>query len=94
MVLNEIAAPIVPAGTSRFTLSGELVLRGRCPSSQASLAKLKSASSIHIRWRMTASFLATAIFAYAMPRRLATASPQARKVDHLLLRTRSECAAS
>ena len=94
MVLNEIAAPIVPAGTSRFTLAGELVLLGRCPSSQASLAELKSASSIHIRCRMTASFLATAIFALAMPRRLATASPQTRRADHLLPRARSVCAAS
>lgn len=54
--------------------------------------------STHIRCRITASFLATAILALAMPRRFAMASPAApqaaRSADHFLPRTRSVRAAS
>ena len=38
--------------------------------------------------------LFTLTLALAMPRCLAIFMPQARKLDHFLLRTRSECAAS
>ena len=44
----------------------------------------------HIACRITASLRATATRARAMPRRLATFIPQARKADHLLLRISSE----
>jgi len=59
-----------------------------------SFPKRNATPSTHIRWRMVASLRATATRALAMPRRLAIVMPQARKLDHFLLRTRSECAAS
>ena len=104
--LNEIALPIVPTGTtpsaradsnsSWFTLFyavAAIILEA--PAAEAfSHPNRNSAPSIHIRWRMVASLRATATRALAMPRRLATAMPQARKLDHFLLLTRSECAAS
>ncbi len=59
-----------------------------------SLPNRNAESSIHIRWRMVASLRATATLALAMPRRLAILMPHARRADHLLLQTKSECAAS
>src|SRR4051812_48299434 len=56
--------------------------------------KRNSVSSLHMRWRMTASLRATATRARAMPRVLATFIPQARRLDHLRLRTSRVCAAS
>jgi hypothetical protein len=41
---------------------------------------------MHMRWRMTASFLATAITAFLWPRDLASLIPHALSEDHLLLR--------
>ena len=60
----------------------------------ACLPQRNSDLSTHMRCRMTASFRATATRARAMPQRLAMFMPQARKADHLVLRTSSEWAAS
>src|SRR3954452_10984826 len=59
-----------------------------------SLPNWNSVSSLHIRCRITASLPATATRARAMPRALATFMPQARRLDHLRLRTSSVWAAS
>ena len=87
---------IVPTGTIRFILSGAFVVslpsyefltprRGR---RQASCRR-NSSPSHPIRWRMTASLRATATRTRAMPRAFATFMPQARRLDHLRLRTSS-----
>src|SRR4051812_31879011 len=60
----------------------------------SSLPQRNSASSAHMRCRTQASLRATATRARAMPRRLAPCTPQARRADHLRLRTSSEWAAS
>ncbi len=80
-IQGETASPIVPAGTSRFTLAGELILvvQGFRSEATSSLAKRKSVPSSHIRCGITVSFLATAIWALAMPRRSATASPPGKQ---------------
>src|SRR3546814_8388955 len=62
----------------------------RAASAPGSLPKRNSASSLHMRCRVTASLRATATRARAMPRRFAMLMPQARRLDHLRLRTRSE----
>lgn len=101
---HEIALPIVPTGTIRFTLSGSCVVFDPVVSAlrrhatamaplAGSLPQRNSALSLHMRWRMTTSLRATATRARAMPRRLATFIPHARRLDHLLLRTSSVCAA-
>src|SRR4051794_37267198 len=60
----------------------------------SSLPQRNSAPSAQTRCKTTASLRATATRARAMPRRLATCMPQARKVDHFRLRTSREWAAS
>ncbi len=59
-----------------------------------SFPKWNSMPSIHIRCRMVASSRVAATPALAAPRSLAIAMPEARGADHLLPRTRRECAAS
>src|SRR3546814_1763463 len=97
--LNEVAWPVVPTGTIRFTLSGKFFAfvpadrfqaAARAASAPGSLPKRNSASSLHMRCRVTASLRATATRARAMPRRFAMLMPQARRLDHLRLRTSSE----
>ena len=51
----------------------------------ASVLHRNGVSSIHMRWRMTASFLATAITAFLCPRVSVSFTPQALSGDHLLL---------
>ena len=90
--LNEIILPFAPTGTICFTSQANLFISSapsRFPHAAAiagSLPKWNSVLSRHIRCRMTASLRATATRARAMPRRLASFMPQARKLDHLRLR--------
>src|SRR3984893_4348201 len=58
------------------------------------LLQRKSVPSTHMRWRMTASRLATATVARRIPRRWATRTPQAFSHDHFLLWVSIDCAAS
>lgn len=98
--LNGITLPIVPADDPDFTLSGKKCSGrsfdlpfGYAANAAGSLPKRNSVASAHMRCRMTASLRATATRARAMPRRLATAMPQALRLDHFLERTSSVWAA-
>ena len=101
-ILNGIALPIVPTGTTWFAVAGKsfvapLFLGSGCGAAggaPGSLPKRNSVWSRHMRCRMTASLRATATRARAMPRRLAICMPQARRLDHLRLRTSNVWAAS
>ena len=69
-------------------------LRHAAADAAAGLPQRNSLPSVQMRCRITASLRATATRARAMPRRLATFMPYARKADHLLLRINKEWAAS
>src|SRR4029079_4119273 len=81
---NDLAPPVLWAETDLL----------QAATAASSLPQRNSVPSAHIRCRMAASLRATAMRARAMPRRLATCMPQARKVDHFRLRISSEWAAS
>jgi len=94
---KKLPGPRLSTGSSHSSFPRERdahPLRGRSqvcffPFSQVaagSVPKRNPVPSHHMRWRITASFLATATRARAMPRRLATFMPQARRADHLRLR--------
>ena len=101
--LNEIALPAVPMGTmlsagADYLMTVAFLLKPERPPATGAMGcsrpKRKPVASIHMRCNMVASLRATAIRAFAMPRRLAIFIPHARKADHFWLRIRSECAAS
>lgn len=93
--LNEVIPPIVPMGTTATRLfRRELVRVSSCRREHWRFAQRNSASSLHMRCRMTASLRATATRALAMPRRWATRIPHALSVDHFWQRVSSVCAAS
>src|SRR3954452_2387780 len=81
---NDTAPPVAGRKLDRLQAAGT------APSSP----QRNSEPSAHIRCRTQASLRATATRARAMPRRLATCMPQARRADHFRLRTSSEWAAS
>src|SRR5881392_3562911 len=81
--------PVHPVGRN---LSVCLASFQAAASKRRSWPNRNSVSSLHMRCRMTASLRATATRARAMPRALAIFMPQARRADHLRLRTRRVCA--
>ncbi len=83
--LNEIASPIVPAGTTRHPPSSggnwNVPCYAAATGAAACLPQRNSLPSAHMRCRITASLRATATRARAMPRRLAIPMPHARRIQ-------------
>jgi len=81
--LSEIASPIVPTGNDEAPPSSGGNWNSSCHAAvtdaAACLVQRNSVPSAHIRCKITASLRATATRARAMPRRLATFMPHARK---------------
>lgn len=74
----EIVSTIVPAGT---TLSAEADLVGQSIHHVETLPQSNCVPSVHMQWRIIASFRATATFAFLGPMRLASLSPHALSGD-------------
>src|SRR4051794_2182157 len=83
-----------PPGRARGVWSFSVQAAAKPALAPGSLPKRNSARSLHMRCRTTASLRATATRARAMPRCFATFMPQARRLDHFLLRTSNVWAAS
>lgn len=81
---NEVVTTTVPSGTSPARRTGP----GAVEEGQAAFAWLhsKEVPSTQMQWRMTAIFRAMATFAFFIPTRFASFSPQALSVDHFLVR--------